>query len=215
MIKSSELVIGKLVRVDNVPVSQSREEKEDEHLRGLLASSHEQKEQRIEQQKLEDQMHALLEAIPHAFQFTETGTEMSSERHKLVHLKFQPAADFKPPSVELEVLHGLEGTMIVDATRKQIVKLEAHLFRDVDFGWGILVRLDRGGTLTFDRDPTDERASNIREFSLDVNGRVLLLKRVEIQWKFDHFSCFRQPIALSSAVAMLTSPRISLLISNK
>jgi hypothetical protein len=118
MIKGSDLLVGKLVRVDNAPLSPGREEKEDERVRQLLANSHEQKEQTIELQKFEEHMHALVEAIPHAFRFTETGSDISPERHKLVHLKFEPAADFQTPTLDLEVLRGLEGSMVVDATPK-------------------------------------------------------------------------------------------------
>lgn len=212
MINSSELLIGKLVRVDHAAIPRDREEKEDSRLRDLLANSSEQAEQRKQQRRFEDRMRALVEAIPQAFEFTETQTEIGPEKHKWVHFAFRPAADFKPPSVDLEILRGLAGTMVVDATRSQILQFNAHLFRDVDFGWSVLVRLKKDSNLFFQRDPAEGNSSNIRELSLNVNGRILLLRKLQIHWTFDHFACFREPVALASAVAMLTSPSISLLV---
>jgi hypothetical protein len=102
--------------------------------------------------------------------------------------------------------------MVVDAAKSQILQFNAHLFQDVDFGWGMLVRLKKGGNLFFQRDPAEGNSSNIRELSMNVNGRILLFRKLEIHWTFDHFACFREPVALASAVAMLTSPSISLVV---
>jgi len=212
MIESSDLLIGKLVRIDDAPISRDREEKEDRHLRELLANSSQQAEQRKQQRRFEERMRALVQAIPEAFEFTETQTEMGPEKHELVHFAFRPAANFKPPSIDLEILRGLAGTMVVDATKSQILQFNARLLRDVDLGWGMLIRLKKDGNLFFQRDPGEENSSNIRKLSLNVNGRIFLLRKWEIHWTFDHFACFGEPIALASAVAMLTSPSISLLV---
>ena len=209
MIKSSDLLVGKLIRVDDAPIPPDREEKEDQQLRELLANSSEQAERRKQQRRFEDRLRALVQAVPQAFEFTETQTETGPEKHQWVTYAFRPAPDFKPPSIDLEVLRGLAGTMVVDATRNQIVRFNAHLFRDVDFGWGVLVRLKKDGNLFFQRDAAEGNRWNIRELSLNVNGRILLLRKLEIRWTFDHFACFREPVALASAVAMLTAPSIS------
>ena len=212
MVNSRDLLVGKLIRIDNAPIPPDREEKEDRRLRDVLANSAEQAEQRKQQRRFEDRLRALVRAIPQAFEFTETQTEIGPERHKWVHFAFRPAADFKPPGTDLEILRGLEGTMVVDATKSQILQFNGHLFRDVDFGWGMLVHLKKDGNLFFQRDPAEGNSSNIRELSLNVNGRIFLLRKLEIHWTFDHFACFREPVALASAVAMLTSPSISLLV---
>jgi hypothetical protein len=204
MVKSSDLVVGKLVRIGNTPVSQAQEEKEDQHLRLLLTNSSAREDERTRQQKLENDMRSLVQAIPQAFHFTQRQTEIGSAGHHLVHFDFEPAVGFRPSSASMELLRGMSGTMVIDAAQQQIVKFDAQLFRDVDFGWGILVHLNKGGNLSLDRDVG--LSSNIREFSLNVTGRILLLKKLEIHSSFDHFACFRRPIALASAVAMLTRP---------
>lgn len=208
MVKTSDLIIGKLISVGNVPVSQNQQEKEDQRLQQLLTNSRQQDQQRRDQQKLEDQMRGLIQAMPTAFQFAETQTERGPDGKNLVHFTFQPAPDFKPANIDLELLRGLAGTMVIDATRKQILQIQAHLFRDVDFGWGILVHLNKGGTFLLEREPADGEAENIRNFSMTVSGRILLLKKFDMQWNFDHFACFRQPVGLAGAIGMLASPTL-------
>lgn len=209
MIKTNDLVVGKLISIGDTQVSQDQEEKEDQRLAELLTSSRQQDRQRKQQQKIEDQMRALIQAIPGAFQFSETQTETGSRGEMLVHFAFQPDPNFKPANVDLELLRGLAGTMVIDARRKQVAHLEAHLFRDVDFGWGILVHLNKGGTLRLDRGPVDGSSGNmIRNFSLALDGRILVLKKFDLRWNFDHFVCFRKPVGLASAIAMLASPTL-------
>lgn len=215
MIKSNDLVVGKLVRIGNMPVSQDLDKKEDEHLRHILENLHEQEQQRRQQQKFEGHMRALIQAMPEAFHFTQAQTETGPQGQRLIDLKFEPAGDFKPASTELEVLRGLVGTVTIDEAKKQIVRLEAQLFRDVDFGWGILIHLNKGGKLALDREPTDGTACNIRAFSINADGRVLLLKKLQVHWSFDHFACFRHSLSLASAVAMLTAPNFSLHLRNQ
>jgi hypothetical protein len=208
MIKTSDLVVGKLISIGNVPVSPDQEAKENQRLQDLLAHARQQDRLRRQQQRWEDQMRALLQAIPHAFEFTKTQTEARPDGDSLVHFAFQPSADFKPANIELQFLRGLAGTMVIDAKRKQIVNLQAHLFRDIDFGWGLLVHLNKGGSFVLDREAVADSPSNIRNFSLDMSGKFLVLKKFGMQWNFDHFACFREPVTLASAVEMLASPTL-------
>jgi hypothetical protein len=209
MIKSSDLVVGKLIRVGEAPVSEKQEQREDQQLRHLLESSHEQQEQRRRQQKFEGYARALVKALPDAFHFTETGAERGPQGQRLIHLSFQPSAEFKPASTDQELLKGMAGTMIIDETKKQIVRLEALLIRDIDFGFGVLVHLNKGGNLLLDRESTNQTAPNVRVLSVNLNGRLLLLKKLEIHWSFDHFAYLGRALDLESAVGLLTAPALA------
>jgi hypothetical protein len=209
IIQSSDLLVEKLIRVGNAPVSQDEEQKENQHLWMLLGSARDQEEQRKSQQKAEEHIRALVEAVPDAFRFTEVGFENGSHGEKLLHYSFQPAPDFKPKRADLEVLRAMAGTIIIDEAKRQIVKFEARLFRDVDFGWGVLVHLSKGGNLVFEREAAIRRDCNINFLSVNAYGRILLVKKLEVHWTFDHFQCFRHSLNLASAVAMLTAANIS------
>jgi hypothetical protein len=208
MVKTSNLVVGKVVGVDNARVSDDQEQKEDARLRHLLQSSSEQEQLRKKQHRFEQFMRELVEALPDAFHYTKVPIQGAPGAH-LTQLAFQPAPEFHPARTSLELLRGLSGTMVIDNQTKQIVKFEANLFRDIDFGWGIVVHLNRGGNLRLERELTGQPHSNIRSFSVNTQGRILLLKKLEIHWSFDHFGYLRRNLDLATAVDMLTTPSIA------
>jgi hypothetical protein len=209
MIRSSEgLLLGKVVRVGDVPVSADEARKEDDRLRHLLKDSSAQQQQQRRQQRIEHYIRELIEALPQAFHYTETETEVAADGGHLIHLAFQPAPDYHPASAELEVMRGLSGVMVIHDRRKRIMRLEAHLFREVDFGWGILVQVNKGGNLLLEREPASPPGSDVRVFSLNIDGRILLLKKLEIHWTFDHFAYLPRALNLASAVSLLTAPDV-------
>jgi hypothetical protein len=210
MIKSSEgLLVGKVVRVGDVPVSADQARKEDDQLRHLLKDPSAQQQQRRRQQRFAHYIRELIQALPQAFRYTETGTEVAADGGHLIHLDFQPAPDYHPPSAELEVLQGLSGGMVIHDQKKRIMRLEAHLFREIDFGWGILIEVNKGGNLLLERAPASPPGSDVRVFSLNIDGRILLLKKLEIHWSFDHFAHLPRALDLAAAVNLLTAPDVA------
>jgi len=205
MIKTSDLIVGKMVQIDNAPLSKAEERKEDDELRRLLGDSSAQQQQRKRQQRFEHYIRELIQSLPQAFRYTETDSETAAAGARLVHLTFQPAPDFHPASAELEVMRGLSGVMVVDDQRKRIVKLDAHLFREVDFGWGLLVHLYKGGNLLLEREPASPPGANVLALTLNIDGRILLFKKLEVHWSFDHFRWFDRSIDLATAVSLLTA----------
>jgi hypothetical protein len=206
MIKTNDLIVGKVVRIDNAPVSKDEQQKENDELRRLLHDSGAQQQQRKRQQRFEHYIRELIQALPQAFRYTETETEVAADGARLIHLTFQPAPGFQPASADLEVMRGLSGVMVIDDQRKRIVKLDAHLFRDVDFGWGILIHLNKGGNLLLEREPTSPPGANILVLTVNIDGRILLFKKLGIHWSFDHFAWFDRDLDLASAVSLLTAP---------
>ncbi|HEY7095485.1 MAG TPA: hypothetical protein VH437_02095 [Terriglobales bacterium] len=209
MIRSSDLIVGKLVRVDGASVSADQQEQQDKQLRRLLEDSRERQRQLEKQQKFERYIRDLVEALPDSFQYTEAETEVGPQGRPLVHLNFQPSPSYEPAHADQQVLRGLAGTMVIDRSRKQIVRLDAHLFKDVDFGWGVLVSLNKGGGLLLVRDPDGPPESNIQTFSLNVDGRILLLKKLDLHWSFDHFAALPGVVDLASAIDMLTTSKLA------
>jgi hypothetical protein len=206
MVKSSDLVVGKVIEIGGAPITQSEEKKEDAQLRHLLHDMAEQEQERKRQQKFEQYTRQLMEALPDAFVYRETQTEVRDAGVHLVHLSFQPASNYHPPTTSLDWLQGLSGEMVIDDQRKRIVLFNGELFRDIDFGWGILVHLDRGGKVRLERALPDDANSNPQAFMLDFDARILLVKRLVVQLDFDHFVCLDRNIDLASAVDMLTNP---------
>jgi hypothetical protein len=74
--------------------------------------------------------------MPDGFLFQYEGNEGLD-----IRLAFRPNPRFQPSTQEAEVFHAMQGTMVVDDTKKRLKKLRGRLIRDVVFGWRILGRL--------------------------------------------------------------------------
>ena len=59
--------------------------------------------------------------------------------------------DFIPPDREAQVYHGMAGELWIDCAQKRMSRLDAHLISDVNFGWGVIGRLYKGGTILVSR----------------------------------------------------------------
>ena len=125
----------------------------------------------------------MLTSLPDAFLYTYAGTQQGPNGDELVHLTFKPNPNFDPPNHETRVYQGMAGDMIVDSKAMRIAKIDGTLFKDVDFGWGILGRLYKGGKFYIEqRDVGNGRWEMVNE-TLDFSGKILLIKPLTIYSK--------------------------------
>jgi hypothetical protein len=100
------------------------------------------------------------------------------------------------------VLEGMQGDMVVDETAGRIAEINGTLFKDVDFGWGILGRLDKGGRFIIKQQQVGEGKWEQTEETLHFNGKVLMLKSLTI-WSTETMTDFRPvPTNVTTAQAL-------------
>jgi hypothetical protein len=127
-----------------------------------------------------------MRALPEAFIFEEDGTQAGSASvghsgHELMRLKFRPNPSYDPPSRVEQVLTGMAGHVLIDAQEKRIAEIDGILQRDVGFGWGILGHLDKGGHFLVQQAEVINHAWDITRMQLSFTGKVLLIKKLNIQ----------------------------------
>ncbi len=184
------------------PLSAEERKKDDEKLQ-KFANDPEARRKRREANKADDKRSELmLTSLPDAFLYTYVGTDRGPKGEELVHLKFKPNPSFNPPNHETAVYQGMEGDMIIDANAKRIAKIDGTLFKDVDFGWGILGKLYKGGKFRIvQRDVGDGHWEEVEE-TLHMNGKILLVKSLTI-WSTETMTDFRPvPSNLTTAQAL-------------
>ena len=156
-----------------------------------FANNPDARRKRREANKAEDQRASLmLSSIPDAFLFTYVGTDRGPAGDELVHLKFKPNPKFSPPNHETAVYIGMEGDLTIDRKAMRIAKIDGTLFKDVDFGWGILGRLYKGGKfIIVQRDVGGGDWEEVQE-TLQFNGKILMVKSLTI-WSTETMTDFR------------------------
>jgi len=144
----------------------------------------------------------MLTSLPDAFLYTYVGTDNGPRGEPLVHLKFRPNPNFSPPNHETAVYQGMQGDLIIDREAMRIARIDGTLFKDVDFGWGILGKLYKGGKfIIVQRDVGGGDWEEVEE-TLHFNGKILMIKSLTI-WSRETMTDFHPvPPNLTTAQAL-------------
>ena len=119
------------------------------------------------------QAEELLKMLPDAFIWTRSG-----ENGDLLTLNFRPNPDFDPPDMQSRVLGIMIGQMIISKDSHRIRTLRGKLSDDVRIGWGILGKLDRGGTFDVERRMVGDGYWQITETHVHIGGHALLFHTI-------------------------------------
>ncbi len=168
------------VAINGQPLTPDQRAKENQRLQDF-ANDPETRRKKRQSNKAEDQREQLmLTSLPDAFLYSYVGTVPGPNGGELVHLTFKPNPNFDPPNHETRVYQGMQGDLLIDAKAMRIAKIDGTLFKDVEFGWGILGRLYKGGRFVVEqRDVGEGRWAMVRE-TLEFNGKILLFKSLSI-----------------------------------
>jgi hypothetical protein len=172
--------LSSTIAINGQPLTADQRAKENQKLE-KFANDSEARRKREQSSKEDDQRDQLmLTSLPDAFLYTYAGTQPGLNGDELVHLTFKPNPNFSPPNHETRVYEGMQGDMLIDRKATRIAKIDGTLFKDVDFGWGILGRLYKGGKFYIEqRDVGGGRWELVRE-TLDFNGKILMIKPLTI-----------------------------------
>ena len=88
-------------------------------------------------------------------------------------LDFQPNPAWTPPNMSAEALGGLEGRLWIDARTRYLTRMEATVFRAINFGL-FLAHVYPGGKLTFEQTRVGEQRWIFSRFTENVELRVLV-----------------------------------------
>lgn len=166
--------------INGKPLSLDERRKDNDRLE-KFANNPDARRKRREANKAEDKRAALmLSSLPDAFLYTYDGTDHGPKGEELVRLKFRPNPSFDPPNHETAVYVGMQGDLIIDRRAMRIAKIDGTLFKDVDFGWGILGRLYKGGKfIIVQRDIGNGDWEEVQE-TLQFNGKILMIKSLTV-----------------------------------
>jgi hypothetical protein len=198
--------VARLVSINDKPLSQADEQKEQARLDALLADPSQQRHRK--QTEDQDTARALkvLRALPSAFLYQFAGTG-AGPTGKVAKFTFKPNPNFIPPDLETQVLTEMTGEVWVDFAQERVTRLEGHLQQDVDFGWGILGRLNKGGWIVIEQADVSGRQWRIVRFQMVMSGRVLFkTKSFDTVEEETQFASLPAGLGYQQAIQMLRAP---------
>ena len=170
-VETADGPIGRLMLSGGHALGPEAEKAEQERLQELLASPGEQARQQKQYDEDEERIGRILALLPSAFVYQYDGEENGRYR-----LRFRPNREDRACTIESRILHAMSGTLWIDARSKRVSRLEGQVDENVDFGFGILGRLYKGGWFRLERVQVSATEWKTEAFEVHMNIRALMVK---------------------------------------
>jgi hypothetical protein len=197
--------IARLIARDNKPLSPQANQAELDRLNNLRDHPEIQEHRHKKEQEDGVRENEMVRLLPDAFLYHYEGM-VQGPNGPAYRLTFKPNPNFTPPDREAEVYHGMVGELWVDQGQQRLVKLDAHLIADVNFGWGILGKLYKGGSILVEQADVGDQHWEATHMKLDLTGKALMLKSLSFQTTEDASDFHPVPDAgYKEAIALVES----------
>jgi hypothetical protein len=184
-VETTDAMAGMLVASNGKPLTPEQQQAELDHLTWLLNNPDQLRKKKAREKEDTERSLRIVKALPDAFRYEYDGTQpgelgLGKVGDSLVRLKFTPNPSYSPPSHVEQVLAGMQGYLLIDASAHRIARIDGTLFRDVSFGWGIFGRLDKGGHFRVQQADVGEGCWEITAMSLHMTGKILMFKSISM-----------------------------------
>jgi hypothetical protein len=195
--------VSRLLAKGGKPLSDDDNQKELARLDDLLADPSIQEKKHKHSQEESGRQNEMLVLLPSAFRYTYLGMAQGPNG-PCYRLGFTPDASFVPPDQEGKVYHGMAGELWIDQGQQRMVRFDAHLISDVEFGWGIAGKLYKGGTILVQQKDVGDHHWEATQLDLHLDGKILMIKSLTIHSTEDDGDFKRVPDeGYKAAVALL------------
>jgi len=164
--------VALLLAINDKPLDPSDQQQEQARLDALLSDPSKQNHRKQSQDEDTARALKMLRALPVAFVYQYAGAG-EGPTGRVEKFTFKPHPKFDPPDLETQALVHMTGEIWIDPVRERVARLEGHLEQDVDFGWGILGRLYKGGSVAIEQADVGSHQWRIVHFTMAMTGRVL------------------------------------------
>jgi len=205
IVESKDGDVARLIAINDAPLSAEDEQKENARLQGLLDDPGLQHHRQQREQGDTERARKVMRALPDAFLYTYAGV-VDTPQGPSYKLSFQPNPDFDPQDLEAQVLKGMAGEMWIDVGQQRVTRLHGKRLNDVDYGWGIIGKLDQGGTLLLEQADIGNHQWRTTHMALVMNGRAFW-KTIKLDTTLDlsQFTPVASGLSYQQAIQLLRS----------
>jgi hypothetical protein len=213
IIETEQGEVARLIAIHNQPLTPEANQAELDRLHNLANHPEIQEHRHQREQKDAARVDRLMRILPDAFLYRDQGMAPCpasaapgrTGEGTCHHLSFSPNPSFEPPDVEANIFRGLAGELWIDEAQERLTHLDAHVIANVDFGWGILGKLDKGGTIQLEQSDIGGGDWELTTLKLNLKGKALMLKSLDIQLteQASHFSQVSSGLDYRRAIELL------------
>ena len=163
--------VRRLLSVDGHPLSAADAQAEQQRLTDL--ANHPDVFRKENASTAGDEAHLihLLTTLPNQFVLTPTEPENGCAR-----FSFRPNPAYQPSGMEQRVLHAMVGHVALHEPEDRLCSLDAVVAEPVTFGFGLLGKIDQGGSFRLERRPVAPGEWKTIRMTVHMEGKILLMK---------------------------------------
>jgi len=192
--------VKKIVMRNGRPLTAQEEAAETKKVQDFISDPAKQRKQKKDGEQDDVRARGMLELLPKAFVWT-----VKSDSGEEVTLHFEPDPKFVPPSRESRVLAAMAGEVVIHKADHRMVSIRGALKEQVNFGFGLLGKLEKGGTFNVIRHQVKPGIWETTETHVHMQGHALLFKSISEQEDDvqTDFATVPPSTSLADAAAML------------
>ncbi|MBS1805920.1 MAG: hypothetical protein JST28_21470 [Acidobacteria bacterium] len=207
--ETADGAVARLISVNDAPLSSADEQREQARLDQLLSDPGKQRHRKQSQDQDTARALKVLRSLPNAFLYEDIG-EAQGSGGKVEKYTYKPNPNFDPPDLETQVLTQMAGELWIDRNEARVTRLEGRLQDDVDFGWGILGRLYKGGSILLVQADVGDHQWRLVHFDMKMSARVVFKTKVfDTTEDESQFVAVPAGLRYQKAIAMLRDGRPS------
>lgn len=168
--------VKKKIEENGKPLDSAALSSEMQRIDSFVHDPSQQAKKRKDSEADDKRAETMLRMLPDAFLWT-----IKSETPQTTTLSFTPDPSFSAPSMEARVFAAMAGEIVVTKPAHRMQSLNGHLLYDVKFGFGILGKMEQGGTFNVERREISPGIWAITESHVHINGHVLIFHAISEQ----------------------------------
>jgi hypothetical protein len=200
VVETSQGDLSKTIERDGHPLTPEAQKDDEQKMDAFVHDAELRQKQKHRHEQDAEKANSLTKLLPDAFLWT-----FAKQGGEETTLRFEPDPQFHPPTREARVFSAMAGVMVVNTSQKRIQDLKGMLTRDVNFGYGLLGKLQKGGTFEIERREIAPGVWNITETHIHIQGHALIFKSIGEQQDevTSHYHPTPKSLSLEAAAQML------------
>ena len=176
VIDTREGQIARTLFINGQPLTAEQRAADEARMKKLVEDAGERAKRDKRAKDDEDKLTQMVKAIPEAFIFKYDGRRVARYGSP-----FSPNPHYDAPNRELQVFRALGGKMWIDRASQRLSRMDGALFEDVTFGWGLLGRLNKGGTFSVTQSHVAEDHWEVVSLDVRMTGHAVIFKSINVK----------------------------------
>jgi hypothetical protein len=195
--------VARLIAINGVPLDASQRQTEDQRLQELASDPKLQRHRQQREQNDTERARKIMRALPDAFHYQYAGIA-DTPQGPSYRFSFKPNQNFDPQDIEAQALKAMVGELWIDVAQQRVTRLDGKRLHDVDYAWGILGKLEEGGTLLLEQADIGDHQWRTVHLVLAMNARVLLKTvKLDTTLELSQFAPVTNGIGYQQAIQLL------------